>query len=796
MTGLDLAAQSSGNKSGSKVTISGYVTDADNGEAVIGANVFDARTLTGTVTNIYGFYSLSLPADSLALTFSYVGYEAQAYGWQPLRDTTISVALSPQLELEEVEIVAAKQETGAETSQMSAVKIPIKQILAMPAFAGEVDIIKALQLMPGIQSGSEGGSGLYVRGGGPDQNLVLLDGVPVYNVQHLFGFFSVFNANAISNIELIKGGFPARYGGRLSSVLDIRMKEGNRKQYSGEIGVGLISSKGLIEGPIVKDKVSFMVTGRRTYIDILARPIIRRNFNNDGQSGLAGYYFYDFNAKVNWKISERDNLYLSYYGGRDRGFTTIGDNYEFDGTTYEEDINFSLGWGNQIAALRWNHVFNPKLFANTTATFSNYDLSIGSGYSDTQISGDASYVLSQQIDYNSLIRDWALKTDFEYFPNPNHYVRWGGQAIRHRFEPGVASFNYEESFALDTLNVGENFDTSFATLQTPALELSAYIEDDWSLTSRLKINAGLHASLFAVESTTYTSLQPRVSGRYKLGKNQSLKASFVTMAQFLHLLSTATISLPTDLWVPATDIVKPQRSWQVATGWAGSFWDDYEFSAEAYYKHMDNLIAYKDGANFILSTEPWDEKVTLGEGESYGLELLAQRKYGKLTGWIGYTLSWTWRQFEEINFGERFPFRYDRRHDVSFVANYKLNDRIDFGAVWVYGTGTAVTLDNAKYLGFRGVRDDGSPIIQGENLAYSSRNNYRLPAYHRMDISVNFHKQKKRGERTWSVSVYNLYNRRNAFFVYKDVSQNGARVNLRQVSLFPILPSFSYNFKF
>jgi hypothetical protein len=770
-----------------KVTVSGTVKDATNGESLIGVNVFDKKNSKGSVTNNYGFFSYSFFDTDVELVFSYVGYESIVVALNVEKDTLLNVELQQSGVLNEVVIVGQKADPIQESTLMGVVNVPIREIKNIPALMGEVDIFKVLQLLPGVQSGAEGASGLYVRGGSPDQNLVLLDGVPVYNASHLFGFFSVFNADAINNVELIKGGFPARYGGRLSSVIDITMKEGNMKKFQGEGSVGLISSKLTLEGPIVKDKTSFLLSGRRTYLDLIARPIIRKQ--SEGQEDV-GYYFYDVNAKINHIFNPKNRLYLSYYGGNDVAYSTYNSSRENSGNSgsFKSSEEAGLGWGNSIAAIRWNHIFNQRLFANFTGTFTEYKFNLFSESEDVFTENPGSNVTRNfySANYFSGIRDFALKADFDFIPNPQHYIRWGGMMIDHRFSPGV--FVTRES---------ERPETREGVAPSDSQEFSMYLEDDFNIGDRWKFNVGAHFSGFIADTKTYSSFQPRIAMRYLLDPSSSIKLSYVQMAQFVHLLTNAGLGLPTDLWVPSTDQIGPQESWQVAAGYFKSLGYGLEFSAEAYYKTMDGVIEYQDGASFLNTSADWQDKVTSGQGRSYGLEVLLQKKTGRTTGWIGYTLSKTERRFDEINFGDWFPFRYDRRHDVSVTAVHKLSDKIDISGTWVFGSGSFVTVPTQRYQNSFTVINDSNFNYNGLSVDYfESRNNFQMRNYHRLDIGINFNKVKKWGERTWNVSVYNMYSRQNPF--YMDIAYNYdlQRSQLRQFSLFPIVPSVSYRFTF
>ena len=749
-----------------KHTVSGYVKDAGSSESLIGSTVLNKKTLQGTAANVHGFYSLTLSEDSVHLVYSYVGYAPIQIKLLLHSDTTIDVGLINGTQLAEVVVKATKSDEIQEVSQMSAVNVPVDQIKNLPALLGQVDVLKVLQLMPGVKS-SEGSTGLYVRGGGPDQNLMLLDGVPVYNASHLFGFLSVFNADAINRVDLIKGGFPARYGGRLSSVIDINMKDGNMKELHGEGSVDIIAAKVTVEGPITKDKTSFLVSARRTYLDALVSPFVRAKSSGDDR---LGYFFYDLNTKVNHIINKRNRIYLSTYWGDDKAYAKSRDD-----STRKFDDQYGLRWGNIITAFRWNNIVGPRLFSNVTATYSRYRFNVFSKEKD----GNDYY----KTDYYSGIRDWALKLDYDFMPTPNHYIRYGASAIVHKFSPGAYTYRIED-MAQDTTLGGKTMN---------AAELSAYIEDDFKLTEALKVNAGVHLSSFTVQNRWYHSVQPRISGRYLLSPNFSVKASFASMMQYIHLLTNAGLGLPTDLWVPSTVDVKPQRANQYAIGLARNFKSVYEISLEGYYKRMYNLIDYKDGTSFLNVQTDWQDKVAKnGKGRSYGAELLAQKKVGKVTGWVGYTLSWTYRQFDELNNGKWYPYKYDRRHDVSVAMTHAWNERMDFSAVWVYGTGNAITLPTAVY---QGAQTSAAGSYREPLNYYGDRNSSRMRAYHRLDISFSFWKNTKWGRSKWTLAFYNLYSRRNPFFMdlSSDAQNNPKFV---QYSLFPIIPSIAYAFKF
>ncbi len=754
-------------------TISGYFKDATTGEPLLAANVIDLESAQGAISNTYGFYSLTLEGNEARLRFSYIGYQTLDTTLQIVADTKLDVNLEPSVSLQVVEVTSDRGERIEQQTQMSRTEVPISQIKRIPALLGEVDVLKTLQLLPGVQSGGEGTSGLYVRGGSPDQNLVLLDGVPIYNVSHLLGIFSVFNADALRNVTLTKGGFPARYGGRLSSVLEINMKEGNLRKWEGEGSIGLISSKLTVSGPIKKDKTSILLSGRRTYADLIAKPLIKAAAA-EGTEQKIKLYFYDLNGKLQHKINDNHRLFLSFYSGADVFSTSFTDSFgEAGGGT---------DWGNIISAARWNWEISPKLFLNTTATYSRYNIDISTFATEENDQFDALYT--------SGIYDLGGKVDFDFIPNPRHYIRFGGGYTNHLYRPGALTVQSEiDGEDTELLNVGATASSSN--------ELYTYFEDDVSF-GALKMNAGLHFSGFAVEDRFYTSVQPRLGLRYLLRNDLSLKASFSSMQQYVNLLTSESLSLPTDLWVPSTARVRPQESYQVAIGAAKTYDEDFEVSIEAYYKQMKNVISYREGASFLdgLDTD-WQEKITQGEGEAYGLEVFVQKKRGRFTGWLGYTLSWNWRQFDEINSGRRYPFRYDRRHDLSLVGNYDLSDRVWLSGAFVYGTGNAVSLPNYRYR--TGNRGSGfGPEIE----ATVDKNSFRMTNYHRLDFSISFRKQKRWGERTWVIGAYNTYWHRNPYFltaedVYScDNGSCGTTRRVREYSILPIIPSVAYQFKF
>ena len=758
----------------SKFTVSGYVTEKGSRENLPGVVVYQEGTSKATTSNPYGFYSITLPAgDSVTLIFSSAGY-------LPVRKTVslrspvdLSIELLSQVEVEEVQVTTTRTEAISEDVQMSVVNIPVDKVKDIPALLGEKDVLKVLQLMPGVQKGSEGSSGFYVRGAGPDQNLIILDDATVYNAFHLFGFFSLFNGDALKSVELTKGGFPARYGGRLSSVLDMQMKDGNKEKIRGEAGIGLISSRVMIEGPILKDKCSFLVSARRTYIDALVAPFLPSDRK-------AGYYFYDFNAKLNYVLSNKDRLYLSGNFGKDKFSARFDDALS--------SMKAGLEWGNATATARWNHLFSSRLFANTSFIFTDYNLLIKNEFKQSTD--------NFSLQYKSGIRDYAGKITFDFLPDPAHYIRFGLHTIYHRFSPGATVI--KSSFLPDNFTESalfESFDNSF------------FIEDDWKINSRWRLNAGARLSNFILKDKIYLNPEPRISVRYMLNKELSLKASYARMYQYMHLLSNTGIGLPTDLWVPATERAPFMRSEQVAAGLAKDFPErGYDVSVEGYYKTMNNVLSYKEGASFFAvqdNEDPisWEDNITSGRGWSYGAEILFRKNAGKFTGWIGYTLSWTELQFDELNFGKKFFARYDRRHDASVVGVYHISERITVSGTWVYGTGSAITLPLNSYVAnsFAMMQDGMPPLNQfAMNTVQDygqQRNAFRMAPYHRMDIGIQWRKKLKRAVRTFELSFYNVYNRMNPFFYYIELNSNGTQ-DLMQVSLFPIIPSVSWSWKF
>lgn len=773
-------------------TVSGYVTDALAEETMIGATIYDHMSGSGTVTNAYGYYSLTLPAGEADITVSYVGYASQRQSFVLSCDTVVNFALHSRSALEEVTVVGNRLDLGVRGSQMSAVDIPVAQIKSVPAMFGETDVLKVLQLLPGVQSGTEGSAGLYVRGGSPDENLMLIDGVPVYNVNHMFGFFSAFNADAIKNVTLYKGSFPAHYAGRLSSVVDVRMKEGDMYHYHGNVHLGAVSSKISLEGPLWKGKTSFNISARRTYSDLITNAALwyMTHVQEDDTDYGAGYYFYDLNVKVNHKFSDRDRLYLSHYSGDDEVYFSITGS---DTRDYHSDSHLSWKWGNIVTAARWNHVVNPRAFLDASVSYTQYRHKIGMGFDETYKQADQSY--KAQLDMHSGIYDLTGKVELHYSPNPHHDMRTGVAYTYHTFSPDVLTMSEKQNKDENTQRLGEP--------DILAHETQLYAEDNITLGDAVKVNVGLNYSTFIVGGKFRHSLEPRLSGRLLLTDDLSLKAGYAYMTQYVHLLSNSSISLPTDLWVPVTETILPEHSHQVATGAYYEIDGFCDLSLEGYYKRLGNLLEYREGTSFMTGSTTWQDKVAMGRGWSYGFELMAQRSIGQFTGWVAYTWSKTMRQFDReghvINEGRPFHAKYDRRHDINITANYRFSDRFDLSATWVYATGNCGTLYTHNY--------EGQPHTPGGYAGavgyFDDRNNYRLEPYHRLDFGMNFHKQFKRMpgvKRTINISVYNAYNSMNPFMVYLyegyDFDAEQYYRTLRKVTIFPIIPSFSYGIQF
>lgn len=753
-------------------TISGYVTDESSGENLLGANIYDKISQTGTTTNEFGFYSITLPGGKVNLQISYIGYLTYMKTLDVSSTLKLNIALQTDQKLDEVVVYGDRTETGVNSTHMGAINIPMEQLRGIPAVLGEADIMKTIQMMPGVQSGAEGSSGIYVRGGGPDENLILLDGVPLYNVDHLFGFFSVFTPESVKKVDLYKGSFPARFGGRLSSVVDVRTNDGDTRRFHGTLGVGLLSAKLQFEGPIVKDRTSFNISARRSYIDVLTRPFMK------GKDQFS-YYFYDFNAKVNHKFNDKHRLFLSLYSGTDK----FSIKNQEDLKNYQSKDENNLRWGNTVSALRWNYVISPVLFSNTTVAYTEYRYQSINKTSQQ----DGSY----RSDYNSGIKDWAYNLDFDYRPLPKHHIKFGMNYLYHLFKP--------ESLTGKIWNGVNGTDKDFnSSLDSKvyAHETTLYAEDDLDISDRLSINAGLNLSLFHVQKKSYFSLQPRLSARLQLNRNVALKASYTQMNQNIHLLSSYTMTMPTDLWVPATKNIRPMKAHQYSLGMYYTGIHGWELSLEGYYKNVNNILEYKDGAALMGSAYNWESKVEMGKGRSMGVEFMVQKKIGKTTGWLAYTLAKSDRKFPpgNINDGRWFPYKYDRRHNISLTVNHKFSEKIDMGASWEFRTGGTTTIGEQSTIVVRPGDDLTPPLVD----YVGQRNNYRMPSSHQLSIGVNFHKKTKHGVRTWNISLFNVYNAMNPTFLFRDPKdENGNRRDvLKKVTILPLIPSVAYTYKF
>ena len=760
-------------------TISGTITDAKTGESLMGVNIFlKSNPQKGVVSNYYGYYALRLPAGTYTLIFSSLGYEQKEISIDLQKNIKRDIKLSPASEtLDKVVISQKSKVRNVHSTVLGTHRLSVKAIENLPVLLGEKDIIKILQLLPGVKPAGEGQSGFYVRGGNIDENLILLDEAPVYNASHLLGFFSVFNSDAIRDVKLYKGHIPARYGSRLSSVLEVRMKEGNNQELHGQGGIGLISSRFTLEAPIVKDKASFLISGRRTYADLLMRAI-----SNDPDVDNTSLYFYDLNVKTNWRINPNNRLFLSGYFGRD----VFGFNEERD--------KFGFSWGNTTTTLRFNHIFNSRLFSNTSLIFSDYNYHI-----KLEEQGHTDFFFN----LGAGIQDMSLKNDFNYYLNDRHKINFGIDLTHHTLKPSTFKTS-ERDFELEKLNLTNRY----------ALENALYASDEFSISDQLKIYYGLRYTNFihlgggdfskydAQGNTEFTKhydrwqavktfhgLAPRVSVSYAFNDVHSVKAAFAKTYQFLHLMSNSSSSNPTDVWMPSGLNIPAQTSYQTSAGYFRNLKDgQLEFSAEIYYKTMQNVVDYKTGTRITLNPEV-EKYLLYGQGKAYGLELLLRKKQGRLNGWISYTLSRSLKQFDGINNGKWFSARQDRIHDISIVMNYKLTPRTDLGAVWVYYTGNAVTFPAGFYQ------------INGIEYPYfTERNGGRMPNYHRLDVSITLHnKPGKKFRSSWNFSVYNAYGHLNPYIIYfrqEWETNHTTTLKPKQITLFKWVPSITYNFKF
>jgi hypothetical protein len=770
-----------------KATVSGYVKDKQTGETLIGANVFLKENKKGAVTNNYGFFSITSEKGNYTLVVSYLGYKNYEMPLDLSKNQTVNLELETSaITTEEIVITDERSDDNTQSTKMGQIELKIEEIKKVPALFGEIDVLKTIQLLPGVKGSGEGNSGFYVRGGGPDQNLILLDNAVVYNAAHLFGFFSVFNSDAIKNVNLIKGGMPANYGGRLSSVLDISMKEGNMKKFSGDGGIGLISSRLTFHGPIKKDKASFLISGRRTYLDLLLLPFSGEGSPLNGNS----YYFYDINAKINWQITPKDRIFVSGYFGQD----------VFSFKSPSSDLRIDIPWGNGIATMRYIHTFGNRLFMSTTLAFTDYQFQTKAN------TGDIGFNLF------SGIRDYSAKMDWDWVPSSKHNIKFGADYTFHEFTPSTATAQFDSTI----IEPGTR-------QKILAHDFALYVLDEWDITPWLKVNAGLRFNYFqhtgpfkrfikdqdgfntdTIEYGTlaniadYARLEPRLSVRFRINENISIKAAFTQNYQNLHLANLATVSLPTDIWLPSTSIIRPQLARQYSLGYFHNFLNNMlETSVEIYYKEMYGLVEYKDNSSFaqIVADNP-DNILAFGNGRSWGAEFFFKKRLGKITGWVGYTLSWTQRygfNKEEINYdGDFFYPRYDRRHDLSLTVSWDIDKKKKWNvaAVFVFSSGNVLAVPTRFYF-------VGNTIVP----QFDDRDNFRMQPYHRMDLSVTYqlHKNSK-----WSsnlnLSIYNVYSRLNPFFVYFDIetdeNTNTIKFQGKQVSLFPIIPALTWNFSF
>ncbi|MCW3787239.1 TonB-dependent receptor [Plebeiibacterium sediminum] len=773
-----------------KYNIHGFVNRLKDSESLIGASVYNSFNWQGVNTNNFGYYNLDLEEGEVVLNCSYVGFQSVQHRFELKKDTVINFLLKENTLISEIPVVSFITPEGINSTRNSTINVPVEQIRKVPSFLGEVDVARTLQLLPGINGGSEGVSGLYVRGGGADQNLFLIDDVPVYNISHLLGFFSVFNEDAINKVTITKGGFPARYGGRLSSVVDVRLKDGNNESIHGTASLGMMSSKLALNGPLYKDKTTFSVSFRRSYYDLVSY-LIRRSSNS-----RTSFYFYDSNAKVSHKINDKNRLYLSFYGGKDRVYTKYNfnkvrnPNQPDDGNEQIDvnDENYS-GWGNTVASLRWNKIYNDKIFSNISLAYSQYSYSVG--FEEHLITNDEDWNYFEQ-KYYSGIKDYMAKTDFDYYLTPNHHVRFGGNYIFHTFNPGADLIreSYNSEVVVDS-TIGGN--------DVYGNEFYFYLEDDFNLTHSIKLNAGIHTSLYGIKDKLYHSWQPRLSVRYLMFPKFALKGSFSKMTQYIHLLTSSSVSLPTDLWIPVTENIKPQHATQYSVGGKLEINKGFDLSVIGYYKYYDNLLAYGEESASNLYSNIIDNNLVAGKGQSKGIEMLIHKRTGKFTGWVGYTLAKSTQRFIEINEGHSFPTTNDRRHDIGIFGNYVLNNKIDFSATWLFGSGNTVTLPSQKYYS-PALPTSGVGVNDGYSEYISTYNGYKMPVFHRLDVGVNLRKKNRLGERIWSMGIYNVYGHQNAFSLYFSNEEDGAgNINreLRQLSIFPFpLPYLRYTLRF
>ncbi len=895
-----------------QVTISGFVRDKTSAESLVGASVYEVNSLSGVAANTYGFFSLSLPVPSgsdgapVRLQASYIGYESHLFTIPVLKqDTVLVIDLQPNAAIGEVLVTAL--ETTRQTvrsTQMGTLEVNHATIRATPTLLGEADIIRTLQLTPGVSAGTEGISGLYVRGGNSDENLFLVDGNPVYQVNHIGGFFSAFNNEAIKGMNFFKAGFPARYGGRLSSVVDVHTKEGNMKEFHGSASLGLVSGNLNLEGPIWKDRTSFNIALRRTWLDVLTAPvlaIVNKKNKKNGERINVRYAFHDLNARIDHRFSDRSRMYLSLYNGND--VLKVGSEdfaYSEYTSEYRNTIDAYMRWGNLVASAGWTYAFSNKLFGKLSGFYTRYRSKIR--YKEEDVSGkegDSGYKYSLDETTNVTgITDFGVRTSFDYRPVAAHRIRFGGDYLIHYFQPEYNRMKALDNSLPDSMQIAKTFSDD----KLWAHELAAYAEDDWSISDAFRLNVGLRFSLFNIDNRTYTGIEPRVSMRWLLSPDVSLKASYSRMNQYVHLISNSFMDLPTDSWMPVTNKLKPLVSDQISLGGYYNWNQLLDFSVEGYYKRMNNLLEYKDGYSLIPSSVSWENKMASGEGRAYGVEFMVRKQTGKTTGWVGYALAWaslipssvSWEnkmasgegraygvefmvrkqtgkttgwvgyalawadrqfdeinkgrrypsrydnrhklnivvmhklskkvelsaawtyssgnQFDEINKGRRYPSRYDNRHKLNIVVMHKLSKKVELSAAWTYSSGNYTTLSLENYYPSDHLHQPGERPFWGNGTGedyYDQRNNYQLPAYHRLDVGINIYRPKKKGRMgIWNISIYNVYSRMNPILVYKgDVKEEAGsddygnpnvtyRNAFKSIGIFPIIPSVSYTYKF
>jgi len=758
--------------------ISGYVEDLNTGERAIGAYVVDNISKQVAQTNNYGFYTIRNVGSKSAIQATYTGFKSDVKYISLVNDTVLNFKINPVKELKEVVVVYSKYRNSVNTP-LGLTTIPVKQLTLIPAL-GESDLIKSIQSQAGIKGGVEGSAGIFVRGGSGGENLFMLDDVPLYNVSHLYGFFSVFNSSAVKDIKLLKGCFPARYGGRVSSVIDVRSLDGNNKTLKGEISLGFISSKFTLEGPLFSDKTTFMVSGRRSYFDIYSGALKNSKLLDQD---FPDYYFYDLNARLTHTFSQRDKIYLSIYKGKDN-IQIINENTGTTGTTETNTSsrNETSGWGNLISSLRWNHIFGNSLFANTTIAYSSYDYFTENQYKSFNINTNSSVEKNYMASYRSNINDLIVKTDFNYSLSNKHLLSFGAGNTFHTLNPG------KNSFIMDNQELNVKVDTSYTNQIVNASEPFFYIEDEIKATEKLSVNMGLRFSGFISDYNRNFNFEPRMSVNYAVLPRFVIKTGYSRMVQYTHLLSTSGVSMPTDLWVPAIKGLQPLKSDQLNIGFAYDWEKSVLFSVEIYQKWLANTTDIRNGMSLITDPSPWYEKTEQGHGKARGIELSIEKQQGRLTGSIHYTLSTANRSYANINNGQSFPFKYDRRHDFNISANFQISKKWDLSAMWLYGTGYPVTLPVERYAVAWFLFNENSG---GQEINYyPSRNNVRLPAYHRLDLGLHYKTNNRLGEHNISFDVFNAYSRRNPVNAYHLFT------TIEYIYLLPCIPSITYTLKF